>query len=100
MDVRSRVNRAYPDLNDPIGLLICGAAAALESSRRDEYWKLLNARTWELLAVWRKARIEGVRILGCMVDSDFVEDNGGIWLREGFEDEPSEGFLQVCRTQQ
>ncbi len=52
-----------PVLNDPIGLLTVAAPAVLESSRREEDWKPLEARNGEVAAFWQKARIEGARIL-------------------------------------
>lgn len=59
-----------PSLNAPTGFLI-GVVATEESKRRDDERNVREVWKEDVVADWRKARIEGARILEVMA---FVED--------------------------
>lgn len=56
----------HPPLKAPTGFRT-GIAVAVASCRRADDWKVLDVRRGESAVVWRKARIEGARILEAMV---------------------------------
>ena len=65
--------KTYPPLNAPTGFRTGRAAAAVASwSRRADEWNVREVWVWSrgdiVVDGWRKARIEGVRILEAMVE--------------------------------
>lgn len=56
----------HPPLKAPTGFRT-GIVVAVASRRRADDWKVLEVRKGESVDVWRKARIEGARILDAMV---------------------------------